>query len=148
MASLTVHLAIHSKWRAGVLEDANIARIGRTRGKAYTSNAVWTTGIINIIGKRKYTSGVFPCIQLLLLKAAASQNEASCNFCTFLQRMILRNDLLVAFPRVGHKVLACAANISAQIYERICAFAHQSDTFPYILYSLMHITLHVTYSTV
>ena len=68
-----------------MLEDANIARIGRTRGKAYTSNAVWTTGIINIIGRRKYTSGVFPCIQLVYFfdfantkTSTATSFESSC----------------------------------------------------------------------
>ena len=32
-----------------MFEDANIARIGRTRGRVYISNAVRTTGFIDII---------------------------------------------------------------------------------------------------
>ena len=37
-----------------------MARIGRTRGRVYISNAIWTIGIINIIGRRKYISDVVP----------------------------------------------------------------------------------------
>ena len=81
-----------------MFEDANIARISRTRGRVYINNAVWTTGIFDIIGRRKNTSDVFPCIKLVyffdfantnsstatfFLKVTASQTEASCNVSMF-----------------------------------------------------------------
>ena len=67
MARLTVHLAMHSNWRAGVFEEANIARIGRTRGRVYINKAIWTTAIIDIIGRRKYISDVVPFNQVGVL---------------------------------------------------------------------------------
>ena len=68
---------MHSKWRAGVFEDANIARIGRTRGRVYISNAEWTTGIIDIIGRRKYTSDVFPSIKLVYFLDFGNMNNST-----------------------------------------------------------------------
>ena len=76
---------MHSNWRAGVFEDANIARIGRTRGRVYISNAIWAIGIIDIIGRRKYISNVVPSIKLIYFfdfantyKSIATSFESSC----------------------------------------------------------------------
>ena len=104
-----------------MFEDANIARIGRTSGRVYISKAVRASGIIDIVGRRKYTSDVFPCIKLVVYffdsavtksstatflgKQLRLRNEAFCNLCMFFFKNICIYDasqwLVDGLPGVG-----------------------------------------------
>ena len=104
-----------------MFEDANIARISRQEGGFIltTQCGRLESSTLSVGGSillmcflvsswcTFLTLRIQTVLQLLFfLKVTASQTEASCNVSMFLQHMILRNSLLMAFPELD--ILACA----------------------------------------